>query len=131
MRLSKEIKEAEFTINEKLIVRFKKGYGYWLLRENDSLWEAVINGAVVNSLAIGFKEQYGFDFKTLKNRLFSTFEEALSYKDASFDYWEYNKDTHEKFMDTILKKGRFAQILEKMLDNKEDILNNIKNTYEK
>ena len=131
MELSSKIKEADFKISESVDIRYKKGYGFWIIKKSkDSFgdtWNAFFNKFHTMPIAVGFKEQYGFGYKDLKPFFFKTFEEAVSFIDKvdSFEYWDYNKETHEKILDTVLRKGRFSKILSELILNKEEILKRI------
>lgn len=113
MKLNSSIKEADFKISDTVEIRYKKGYGFWILKKRrgqlGDIWYAFLNNFHTIALGIGFKEQYGFGFKDLKPMFFKTFDDAINALDKvdSSDYWEYNKETHEKVFDTILKKGAF------------------------
>lgn len=71
----------------------------------------------MNPLGVGYKENYGFGYKDLKPFFFKSFDEAMDSVDRfdSFEYWEYNRHTHEKFMDTVLRKGRLEDIVNDLI----------------
>ena len=131
MKLHNKIKEADFKITDKLEIRYKKGYGFWVIKQSKDAfgdnWDAYFNCFKCIPLAIGFKEQYGFGYKDLKPFFFKTFDEALSFVDKvdEVGYWEYNRETHEKIFDTILRKGKFENILQDFVKNKDVYLDKI------
>ncbi len=137
MKINSKVKEADFKISDSVEIRYKKGYGFWIVKKSKDAfgdtWNAFFTKFQTIPLAIGFKEQYGFGFKDLKPFFFKTFDEAMDSIDKvdGFEYWEYNKDTHEKFMDTILRKGRFGEIMGDLLTRKDEILDTISKNYDK
>ena len=137
MKINSKVKEADFKISDSVEIRYKKGYGFWIVKKyKDAFgdtWNAFFTKFQTIPLAIGFKEQYGFGFKDLKPFFFKTFDDAFNSIDKvdDFEYWEYNKDTHEKIMDTILRKGRLEEIISDFVDRKDEILDIISKNYDK
>ena len=79
MKIDKRIIEADFTISKELTVRYKKGFGFWLLKEINNQWYGCTNTFRMNPYGIGFKENFGFSYKDLKPFFFTSFDEALSF----------------------------------------------------
>jgi hypothetical protein len=108
---------AEFEISKKVIIRFKKDFGFYIVKEIGNLWYTCLKSCRINSLALGFKEQYGFSFKDMKLQAFSSYQEALEYIDIvdNFPYWEYNVYTHSKIFNSIVKNSQLKENLLKIL----------------
>jgi hypothetical protein len=119
MKIDKNIIDADFTISDKLIIKYKKGYGFWIIKEVNNKWYACTNSFRINPYGIGFKDQYGFSYKDLKPFLFVSFNEALSFSDKvdDLEYCEFNPRTHEKFYDTILRKGKVEDLLSGIIED--------------
>lgn len=120
MIIDDNIKSAEFTINKKVLIRFKKDFGFWIHKEmENNNWYTCLKSFKINPFAIGFKIQYGFDYKDLKTYFYESFEDALSMIDEvdKLPYWEYNMDTHIRVYDTIMKKDRANEVLEEIISN--------------
>lgn len=115
--MNNKVKSAIFDITDKLQIRYKKGFGYYIYKEINNHPYSCTKTFRCNPYAIGFKEQYGFGWEDIKSELFTSFEEALKYskKVDTLPYIEYNPNTHEKFYDTILRKGRLEDIISNLL----------------
>lgn len=111
MEIHSKVDNAEFEISKELIIRYKKGFGYWGLKEINKQWNVYTTSFRMNPFGVGFKENYGFGYEDLKPFFFISFEEALDYADKvdDFEYWEYNRRTHDRHFDTILRKGEFEK----------------------
>jgi len=117
MEISDKVQEAEFDINKNLIIRYKKGAGFYFLKKVNEQWESHTKSFCANPLAIGFKEQYGFGFKDIKPFLFETFDSCLKASRSSKEqpYWEYNQSTHLKYGSTIMRKENLEKTLRTIL----------------
>ena len=92
MKLDKIIEGAEFCITDSKLIRYKKGYGFWIHKEIANHWYSCFKSCRINPFGLGFKESYGFGFKDMKPLFFTTFAEALENIDSvdTLPYWEYN-----------------------------------------
>lgn len=114
MKIHSKVKEAQFDITNKILIRYKKDYGFWIHKEiENGNWYTCFRICRINPFGLGFKEQYGFGYDDLKPYFFNTFEEALKNikKVDSLPYWEYNEDTHIKIGDSIMRSERIVEIL--------------------
>lgn len=129
MKVDNRIQEAEFEINKDLIIRYKKGFGYWLLKKKVDGWHLYTNSFELNPLGVGFKENYGFGYKDLKPFFFKSFAEAMNNVDKveEFDYWEYNRKTHAKVFDSIFRVEHFTEILKNKINYENRRTNLAKN----
>jgi len=125
MEIHTKVQEAQFDISKKLLIRYKKGFGFWIHKEiENGNWYTCLRICRINPFGLGFKEQYGFGYKDMKPYFFNSFEEALKYvnKVDKLPYWEYNEDTHVKFFDTIMRAEKADGIMKTIT-----VLENLRN----